>query len=137
MERKKVLIIDDNPRKTEKTKNQVLTTLPDALVHSVVTAKEGVRELMTNEYDVAIIDMQMPIMGRDINLEGGIYVLDRIKYYGDEEVRKIDTRNLRYCINSSAMKSSEIMKTHGYHDVMFILNDGMHSVKDKMAKLLL
>ena len=137
MEKRKVLIIDDNYRKIGKTKNQILRVLPSAEITVVMTAKQGVKKLMTNEYDVAVIDMQMPIHGGNIDLQGGIYVLNKIKHCGSSGNGRIDTRNLRYCINSSSTDSYKIMKEHGYGDIMFILNDGIHSVKNQMDKLLL
>lgn len=116
----KVLIIEDSVRKYEKTARYVNELLPDAEIVWVETAKVGVQTFEDCHIDYAIIDMQMPlnINGR-IDREGGLYVLRYIR-------RGIALNNdMKYCINSSAKETKELLIDNGYEDVPFIHNSSM------------
>jgi CheY-like chemotaxis protein len=119
---KKILIIEDNYVKFEKTKKYIQKTFPDCDINYATYAKGGVIELKKAKesgelYDYVIVDMYMPINSDSrIDSEGGFYVLNKIKHRNLIDLSKV-------VINSSEKTLRKTMDEKGYEKVDFIYHD--------------
>lgn len=84
---KNVLIIEDNDSKFKDLKYQITKNFQDKnidiTIEREVSINAGTRALIENNFDLLILDMQMPQMNDSFNIEkdGGIQVLDNIEFY--------------------------------------------------------
>lgn len=84
---KNILIIEDNDSKFEDLKYQITKNFQDKNIDIIIERKisvnAGTRALIENNFDLLILDMQMPQMDDSFSIEkdGGIQVLDNIEFY--------------------------------------------------------
>lgn len=125
----KILISEDSNFKFEGIKRGIQSVLENAEIKRVITAKESVIELIHNEYDILIQDMQLPINKNDrIDIKGGLYVLNQIKY------RQIE---VKHCICSSDEKSHQLMIEDKFSEIPFIdysSNQFLNELKNFLTK---
>ena len=125
----KILISEDNDYKYKNIEKYILDIIPEATITRVTYAKAGVVLLKnSNDYDLLIQDMQLPLMSDDrIDIEGGLYVLNQLK--------RLNIK-IKTCICSGDAKAYDLIKEKGFNDVDFIEYDSMYCLKSKFQELL-
>ena len=127
----KILIIDDSEIKSNNIKATILKLFPDADIHQIDNANEGLRYLGRVYVDYAFIDMQMPLFSEGrIDRNAGIYVL-----YMLEEKGSLN-QNIKYGICSSSMDSKEVMVNGGYKNIPFIHADSRYDLTNEFREFL-
>lgn len=113
----KILICEDNERKFIGIQDTILASNPAAEIKWVKYSKAAINELMSEwGYDILIQDMQLPINSDSrIDPEGGLYVLNRLKYHKDK-IRP----DLKVCVCSSDKKYQQVLIDKGFDDIDFI-----------------
>ena len=125
----KILISEDNDYKYKGIEKYILDIDPLATITRVTYAKASVVLLKnSNDYDLLIQDMQLPLMSDDrIDIEGGLYVLNQLK--------RLNIK-IKTCICSGDAKAYDLIKEKGFNDVDFIEYDSMYCLKSKFQELL-
>ena len=114
----KILICEDDERKFIGIQDVILASNPTAEIKWVKYSKAAINELSENEYDILIQDMQLPINSDSgIDPEGGLYVLNQLKYHRDRNRSKSD---LKVCVCSSDKKYQQVLIDKGFDEIDFI-----------------
>jgi CheY-like chemotaxis protein len=115
----KILICEDDERKFIGIQDVILASNPTAEIKWVKYSKAALNELISeSEYDILIQDMQLPINSDSrIDPEGGLYVLNQLKYRRDRNRFRSD---LKVCVCSSDKKYQQVLIDKGFDEIDFI-----------------
>ncbi len=115
----KILICEDDERKFIGIQDVILASNPTAEIKWVKYSKAALNELISEtEYDILIQDMQLPINSDSrIDPEGGLYVLNQLKYRRDINQFRAD---LKVCVCSNDKKYQQVLIDKGFDEIDFI-----------------